>query len=260
MTGKFCRLWFVLCALAMSAVCVGPARAQMNDVHEKPRMYSYVAYWAYPRAQWGDVAKMQADDRKILDKGIADGKIIGYGDDMNLVHQPDGTTHDDWFSSMSMGGLLDVLDQFYKSPDVTSPVEASATKHFDEILVSRYYNIRSGNFKGGYTYVAEYALKPDAPDDAVDVLSKNLVVPVLEKLFADGTLNEYEIDTRAIHTEAPGTFFIVYLAASADGIDKVNAAIRDAVKSNALSGPAFDAMTDFTGHRDYLSRTDAMYK
>ena len=32
-------------------------------------------------------------------------------------------------------------------------------------------------------------------------------MPLLEKLFADGTLREYEVDTQAIHTEAPGLVF-----------------------------------------------------
>ena len=63
----------------------------------------------------------------------------------------------------------------------------------------------------GTPIAAFYRLKPDAPDDAVETLSKELIVPLLEKLFADGTLHEYEVDTQAIHTEAPGTFVIVYL-------------------------------------------------
>ena len=64
-------------------------------------------------------------------------------------------------------------------------------------------------------------------------------MPLLEKLFADGTLHEYEVDTQAIHTEAPGMFSIVYLAATADGLDKVNAALEEAMKSNPLGGVAF---------------------
>ena len=65
----------------------------------------------------------------------------------------------------------------------------------------------------------------------MDTLSKNLIAPLLEKLIADGTLHEYEVDTEAIHTEAPGTFMIVYIAANAEGLDKVNTALREAIKS-----------------------------
>jgi hypothetical protein len=89
-----------------------------------------------------------------------------------------------------------------------------------------------------------YKLAKDALDDAVEVLSKNLVVPLLEKLLSDVTTHEYEVDTLAIHTEAPGTFFIGYIASSPEGLDKVDAAVRDAVKASPLSGPAFGSMTD----------------
>jgi hypothetical protein len=248
-----------VCALVMVAAFAAPARAQ-DDSKEKPRMYTYLGNWNIPRAQWAAMEKSDADDQKILDKALADGAIVGYGNDMNLVHQEDGSTHDDWWSSMSMAGLMNVLDQFYKSGSATSPVMASATKHWDGIFVSRNYNWRSGSYKGAYTHASSYKLKADAPDDAVESLSKNLFVPLLEKLLADGTLREYEIDTEAIHTEAPGTFWVVYVAANADGLDKVNAALRDTMKANPLGGPAFDSMVDFAPHRDYLDLSTGTYK
>ncbi len=92
------------------------------------------------------------------------------------------------------------------------------------------------------------------------MLSKNLVVPLLEKLMADGTLVEYEIDEEAIHTESPDTFWIDYIAASSEGLDKTNAALRETLKATPLAGPAFGSMVDFAPHRDYLSRTNATYK
>jgi hypothetical protein len=105
-----------------------------------------------------------------------------------------------------------------------------------------------------------YKLKADAPADGVDQLSKSLFVPMMEKLLADGTLHEYEIDTQAIHTMAPGTFWIVYVTANADGLDKVNSAVRDALKTSPLGGPAMDSMVDYSAHRDELARTVATFK
>ena len=122
---------------------------------------------------------------------------------------------------MSMAGLLTVLDQFYKSGTATAPVLGTTTKHWDSFYVSRYYNWHSGSWKDVYTHVGAYKLKPDAPENAVETLSKNMVVPLLEKLLGDGTIHEYKIDTQAIHTVAPGTFFIIYIAANAEGLDKV---------------------------------------
>jgi hypothetical protein len=257
------KMWGVLagvCALALAAVSAAPASAQMSEAKEKPPMYSYVSLWNIPRAQWAEMEKANAADQKILEKAIASGTIVGYGNDVNLVHRSDGFTHDDWWSAMSMAGLLNVLDQFYKSGTPTSPVLASATKHADAIYVSRFYNWHSGSWKDAYTHGGSYKLKPDAPDDAVETLSKNLLVPFFEKLLADGTIHEYEIDTEAIHTEAPGTFWIFYIATNAEGLDKVNAALRETLKANPLGGPAFGSMVDFTPHRDDLVRTNATYK
>jgi hypothetical protein len=249
-----------LCTLAMAAVWAVPAGAQMAEVKEKPPMYSYVSFWNIPRAQWGEMEKADAADKPLLDKAVASGAIIGYGNDVNMVHQPDGPTHDEWWSSMSMAGLMSVLDQFYKNGSATSSVLESATKHWDGIYVSRYYNWHSGSWQGLYTHGGSYKLKADAPDDAVDMISKGLLVPLLEKQLANGTIQEYEIDTEAIHTDAPGTIWVFYIATNADSLDKVGAAVRDSRKTNPLGGAAFDSMIDFSAHRDYLARTNATYK
>jgi hypothetical protein len=223
-------------------------------------MYSYLADWQIPRAQWGEMEKTGGDDKAIMDKALADGTIVGYGNDENLVHQPDGATHDDWWSSMSIAGLIKVLDQLSASGNSASTVLTTATKHWDSILESHYYNWRSGAYKNGYVHVSSYKLKPDAPDDAIDLLSKNMVAPLLEKLLADGTIREYEIDTEAIHTEAPDTFWIIYVASAPEGIDTVNAAIVDSLKTHPLSGPAFSSMIDFTAHRDELVKGQGTFK
>jgi hypothetical protein len=243
--------------LGMSAVA---ALGQTSEVKEKPRMYSYVSNWSIPRSQWADMEKATASTQAILEKSLATGTLVAYGSDTNLLHEPEGSTHDSWWSAMSLAGLLNVLDQIHKSDNATSPVLSSATKHWDDIYVSRYYNWHAGSWKDVYTYGSSYKLKADAPADAVDQLSKNLIVPTMEKLLADGTIHEYEIDTQAIHTQAPGTFWIFYIGANAEALDKVNAAIRESFKANPLGGPAFASMVDFTPHRDELARTNATYK
>ena len=63
-----------------------------------------------------------------------------------------------------------------------------------------------------------------------------MVVPLLEKQLAAGTIAEYEIDTQAIHTDAPGAFLIVYVATNPDGLDKVSAAVEEALRSNPMGG------------------------
>jgi hypothetical protein len=249
-----------LCVLGMAALMAAPAGAQSTEVKEKPPMYSYIGNWAIPRAQWSEMAKSDEADRPILEKALAGGTIVAYGSDLAVIHTPDGETHDQWWAAMSMAGLMNVLEQFYQGGNSTASVLASATKHWDELYVSRYYNWHSGTVKNGYTHVGFYKLKADAPDDAVEMVSKSMVVPLLEKQLAAGTIAEYEIDEQAIHTAAPGSFLIVYIATNAEGLDKVQAAVAEMLKSNPMASSAFGSMTEASGHRDELLRTTATYK
>ncbi len=246
--------------LASMALCAFPSGAQESEVKEKPAMYSYIANWQIPRAQWGEMAKAGNDDKAILDKALADGTLVGFGSDEVLVHQADGETHDSWWSSMSMAGLIKVLDAFYASGTVTSPALASATKHTDGIMMSHYYNWHPGAYKTGYTHVGMYKLKPEAPDDAIDTMSKSIVVPLLEKMLASGAIREYEVDTEAIHTTSPDVFWIVYVASNPEGLDAVNAGLAESLKSNPFFGPAFGSITDSNAHRDELLRGAGVFK
>ena len=80
---------------------------------------------------------------------------------------------------------------------------------------------------------------------------------MLDELLADGAIREYKIDPEAIPTEAPDTFLIAFIAANAEGLDKVNTALREAGKANPLHGPAMNSMVALTPHHDCLWRTNA---
>jgi hypothetical protein len=247
-----------LCAVALMALWSVGARAQ--EVKQKPPMFTYIANWEIPRAHWGEMAKSADTTKPILDKAMADGTLVGYGNDENLVHSQGEFTHDNWWSSTSIAGLMKVLDQISAAGGSSSPALESSTKHWDLIDVSHYYNWKPGQYKNGYVQVAVYRLKSNAPDDAVEQLSKNFIVPLLEKQLADGTIVEYEIDEPAVHTDAPGTFSIVWVCPNADGIDKVAAAVRSTREGQALSNAAFLSMVDYKTHRDELIRGNGIFK
>jgi len=249
-----------LCAFAMTALWATPANAQSGEIKEKPPLYTLVTNWSIPRARWADMEKQTGANAKILEKALAGGSLVAYGNDSVLIHEADGETHDSFWSATSLAGLFNVLDELYKAGSPQAPVLGSATKHWDSVYVSRFYNWRPGTWTGAYTYEAVYRLKADAPDDTVELLSKSAIVPMFEKLLADGAINEYEIDTQAFHTEAPGLFTIIYISPNAEGLDKVGAALRQTLKAQPLAGPAFTSAVDMTAHRDGLSRTNATYK
>jgi hypothetical protein len=248
-----------LCALAvLGGIWTSAVHAQAMEVKEKPRMYTYFANWEFPRARWGEIEKANAGNQKLLDQAIASGTLVAYGEDAAVVHQAEGPTHDNWWSALSEAGVLDVLDSVMKSG--SPPILASATKHADAIYVSRFYNWRAGSYKGAYTHTSSYKLKADAPEDAVELLSKNFIVPLMEKLLAAGAIVEYEVDEEAIHTESPDTFWVDYICPTSAGLDKASAAVGEAMKANPFTGPALLSMVDTTPHRDFLLRSNVTYK
>jgi hypothetical protein len=248
-----------LCALVLAGLWAMPTLAQQGtEVKEKAPMYSYVADWNVPRAMWKDIEKGNAEDTAILEKYLADGTIVAYGNDVNLVHTETGDTHDSWWSTMSMGSLIKVLTAV--RPNGVNNAVYAASKHHDGIFVARYYNWHSGAFTNGYTRVSFWKLKERAPDNALEQLAKGFLVPVLEKLVADGTLYEYEIDEEAVHTTDPAGFDVVVIANGPDALDKYGAAIHDAAVANPFAVTALHTWVEGSAHRDELSWTTAKYK
>jgi hypothetical protein len=60
--------------------------------------------------------------------------------------------------------------------------------------------------------------------------------------------------------KTPNGLWLYFVAPNAEGLDKVNKALGDFLKANALIGPTFDSMIDSTPHRDFLARSSLTYK
>ena len=245
---------------ALAGVVAASAGAQNAEVKEKAPLYTYVSNWDIPRTRWADMAKDKAGTAKILDRELANGTIVAFGSNESVVHSPKGPTHGTWWCAMSMAGVLNPLDEFSRNGLTVNPVLASATGHWDSILVSRFYDWRPGTVKSGYVHGSVYKLKADASNDAVEVISKSLIVPLFEKLMAEGTVQAYQIAEEGIHSMDPGQFFVYYLTPKAEGLDKVNAALSAAIRADSLAAPAFSSMVDFSQHRDELSQNDSTFK
>jgi hypothetical protein len=254
------RVILGLCLSAVLGTLSASAIAQTPEIKEKPPLYTYVASWVIPRARWADMAKDRGTNDKVLDHSMAAGLLVAYGDDESLVHTPEGATHSGWWCAMSMAGLFNTLDEFYKNGSAVSPVLTNATRHWDEVYVSRFYDWRTGSVKDGYVHGAVYSLKPEAPADAVALLSRSFVVPLFEKLMGDGSVSAYQIAEQEIHTADPNQFFIFFITPKAEGLDKVNAALSEAIRANSLASPAFGSMVDFSRHRDELGRGDSVFR
>ena len=254
-----------LAVLGMTATLAG---AQTDPVPEaaapkaKPRLYRYESYWAFPPAHWGDVDKDNATgSQKVLAPALADGTLLGYGDGENLVRPEGGFTHDNWWQATSWADLTKVLEAFQKGSGSSSPLLVSSTQHWSQVYDSRFYNWKAGSWKGAYQRRITYKLKPDADaGDAIPALG-SFWVPLFEKLLADGTIVEYEIDHSLINsTESAGEIVFVFVTPNAEGRDKYTATYNAALLKNALLAPAKASLLfDATPHDDWV-RVNATYK
>jgi hypothetical protein len=250
------KIAWAICSLILGALAAAvPLRAQGDD-QGKPPSYTYVSEWALPRAQWKGMAKVNEDDRSVNEKLLADGTITGYGEFENLIHVEGEPTHGSWFTATSEGNVLKALEAFYARPGLTSPVLGSGP-HWDYFLVSRLYNGRSGVFDGAYLSGSEWDVEP-GQGEAFHNMLKTRLVPVFEKLVADGVLVSYSVNSEDYHTQKPGRVSLVTITADASAVDKVDDALEAAFSKDPEIGPAFRSLTDSAGHRDFLLRVTHM--
>jgi competence protein ComGC len=248
----------ILCSVCVLVLCVSlaiPLLAQQNSA-EKPASYTYVALWSTPRAQWADMEKNADTERPVLDKLVADGTLTGYGVFSTIIHQEGEPTHGSWFTASSEGNLLKALEAIYATPGlVTTPVQG-ASKHWDQILTSTLYNSKPGK-SAGYLNLSTWQVKPGQMR-AYNEMMKTTLVPVLEKLLADGTITSYGTDVEDYHTGRIGVIDEYFTVPDAAALDKANKALEEAFNSNAALGNAYRSLFETEGHRDYLSKIKYM--
>lgn len=254
-------LWMFVsvCALTFAGLPATAQAQQRTEVKEKAPMFSYIANWEVSRDKFKDMEGQLGSNNALMKKHLSAGDLVGFGNDITLVHQDNESTHDTWWSSMSWSGLVKVLDAIKAEGASSSPVLASG-KHNDKIYVSRYYNWRPGSFTNGYTRVATWKLKPSAPDDAIDQIAKSFVVPMFEKLLAEGAIYEYEIDEEAVHSGDPANFMIIYVSNGPEGLDKGMKGLLDARKATPFAMSSFASWVESQAHRDGVYHTTATYK
>jgi hypothetical protein len=89
-------------------------------------------------------------------------------------------------------------------------------------------------------------------------IQRTTMVGILEKLFAEGALHSYTIDEEVVHSEDPGTTYVVFVANGAEGLDKFDAALAEIRKNNPVALVAYGTLIDSHGHRDTLARVNTM--
>jgi len=236
----------IACALAITAlVAATPARA------EEPSYYTYVSFWAAPRAQWAAFEKSEAATDSILEGLVADGTLVCWGNAYSLVHTEDGYTHSDWFVSTTQAGILKTLEAIHNV--ATSESLVNTTKHRDLFLHSIAHGGKTARTTSGYIRVASWEAKPGRGEQ-IEQVFKKYIQPDLDAGVADGSVLMYNFDSQQIHTDAPGGYNLAVVYANGDGLDKGAAALAARAKENPAAAEAFGAMIDNEAHRDTLSR------
>ena len=253
-------------AAALVLMTALPALAQAPD---GTTVYTRVALWQIARPTWDAyAADIQKNTVPVLDKMLADGLITEYGVASSVVHTPDGFTHVTWFSSKTIAGLEKALAGLEAISAKLSPAdrrredtEFAGSKHADSLVSSRIVRGRTAKLTSGYLYLANDVVQPgkvQAYNDRYEKLQR----PVMETLFADGTVNSFGVDNEYIHTANPGARVRWYLVGSAEGIDKVNAAGQAANQARTpaerdAAAQAAREILDGAAHRDELWRIAA---
>jgi hypothetical protein len=248
------RVVVSLVALVALLLVSTPAKAQESS-NQQP-IFTYVSQWGVPRAQWGEMAKINAEDKEVLDPLVANGTLLGYGTFENLVHSDGGYTHGDWFQATSMAAVLKTLETFYSRPGVTSPVRA-ASKHQDYFMISTIHGSRAVSNSTGYLRVISAEIQAGKMDDFL-YLYRHYIVPVYEKLLADGTIVNYQLDTEYNIENAPGRIFSVVETRDAEGQDKVRAAVAEAFAKNPIVAGALSSVAVPNSRNDLLARITTM--
>jgi hypothetical protein len=236
----------VVCALALvSLVVAAPARAQ-EQTH-----YTFVSWWAVPRAQWADFEKSAEQTNSILERLIGDGTLVAWGQSAVLVHTEDGYTHASWFVSTTQAGITKTLEAL-RTPSRAAAL-ANTTKHSDLMLHSIAHGGKTGKATNGIIRVSFWRAKPGRGDD-VEAFFKKYIQPDLDAGVSDGSILMYNFDSEQIHTDAPGGYNLAVVYASGEGLDKSTALLAAHAKESPAVGEGFGSMLELEAHRDSLGR------
>ena len=222
----------------------------------QPPIFTYVAEWNTPRAQWADMQKHNESNKATLDALVADGTLLGYGTYENRIHSDASPTHGSWFQAESLANTFKALDKIYAQAGATTAPAQAASKHWDFLFVSTTHGAKA--YTGsGYLRVVSAQLKP-GKEEEFRAAYRQYIVPVYAKLLADGAIVDYELDTEYVMGNAPGRFFSAVVTKDGEGLDKVRTAIADLFEKNPAVAEALTSPAEPNSRRDLLAHVTNM--
>jgi len=236
--------------LALAAVAfAGQAGAKPPAAAAERAIYTYVATWAVPRADWVAAEKYYQSAVPLMKALTDSGTLEGWGQARAFVHDESGTTHINWLTATSFAGLAKALEEMHSK--LPLPAAFMNAKHRDEILRSTMNGGKAGAGGAGMLWLANYELQSGTPDDFAD-LFETQIKPLFDAQVAAGTVLAYSLEFQAVHTDSPKLATIAYLLPDAAAIDKFQEALAAYETKNPSTGASLEATMNYTAHRDAL--------
>ncbi len=225
---------------------------------ETPRTLRFISEWVIPPQQGGEyLAYLEKNVRPVLEKMASQGPILDWGIYATAVYDDHGVTHGYWFECEKVAGIDKVSTELAKVP--LSPVITGDLRHHDYLLRTLIRHGHPGTGTNGYYYFNSTLIQPTKRDQWREWWTK-YQKPMYDQFLADGLVTMYEIDAGEIHTMDPNYVYLIYVAPSAEAIDKVNAAFESRGKKRSpeegrTMSEGYDAVVVAGSHRDYLARS-----
>ena len=213
-----------MAALVVVILFVFSAPAAMPQQEQAQTVYTFVSNWQVPRASWAQYADdTEKNSTPTLQRLMADGTIIGWGNFDTLVHTPEGYTNGNWFSATSLAGITGTLEELRKN--AARPGLIAATKHEDALIRSVVRRAAPVSGGSGYLRVVGTLVQPGKGGEFVALIRK-IITPVAEDQFKKGNLTYYAIDEQYVIAQTPALRWNIYIFPSADAMDKFAAAVN----------------------------------
>ena len=219
---------------------------------QEPTIYTYIAHWNVPRAQWAEAtANVEEDVRPIMERMLADGTIESWGNEVRIIHEENGTTHGTWWAATSITGLERVLEELVNLP--ANPVLDNAGHH-DHLLQSIVHRGTTTALTSGYFSVSINKLQPGS-GQAWRQLWEKYFKPTYDELLDNGTILSYEVSSQYVHTEDPRWRYVWTVTPNAEAQDKVEAAFNAVFEKDGTAiRAAFGSVSIRSEHRDVFGR------
>ena len=216
--------------------------------------FTYVSFWAVPRNDWAAFEKQEKSSDATMQRLVAEGTLVAWGDEAARVHQEDGYTHAEWFTATNRANLLKALEVEWAS--ATNAAYVATTKHSDLLLHTLYHGGKTASGATGYIRVTYWHAKPGAEGALEGYVAKS-IKPVLDDAAAKGTILMYNFDKQDIHTEPPGSYNLAIIFPDAEAMDKFFTDLAAAGKQDPTVGEVLESLTVSKDHRDNLGRVTA---